>query len=173
MHVFLSSILRLIREHRVYKRVQRALVNFRSPSAGLPVCLRKIPAAPGPLFALLFLLLVLVDLLVLLDVLLLLIGLLLVSLLLLLGLLRLLGLLLALLFLGLLGLGQMGVHVEGRADLVPVGEAALLHPRAVANQIRAVLLHVVAEGERDLLVDVQNLSQVREGDNIELQMHNE
>lgn len=65
-------------------------------------------------------------------------------------------------------LRQMGVQIELGADLLPVGEAALLDARHMADQIRAVLGHVVAQRQRHLLGDEVDLRQDAEGDNVQL-----
>lgn len=53
-------------------------------------------------------------------------------------------------------------------DLVPIREAPFLHARAVANQVRTVLLHVIAQAVRRVLVDVQDLGEVRERHDVQL-----
>lgn len=62
----------------------------------------------------------------------------------------------------------MGVQVQLRADVVPVGEAALLDPRDVSHQVRAVLLHVLLQGVLDLVGNVVDLGQDGECDAVEL-----
>lgn len=53
----------------------------------------------------------------------------------------------------------MRVQVQLGADVVPVGEAALLDPGHVPHQVRAVLLHELLQRVLDLVRDEVDLGQ--------------
>lgn len=67
----------------------------------------------------------------------------------------------------LLGLGQMGVQVEGPADVVPVAEGALLDAHHQIPQV-GVIVEGVAEWVRHILVEELQLSEIRERDDVQL-----
>jgi len=59
------------------------------------------------------------------------------------------------------------IEVQLRADLVPVGEALVLHAGHVANQVGALLGHVVAQRIRNVLGQIVELREDREGHHIQ------
>lgn len=68
---------------------------------------------------------------------------------------------------GLLWLGNMRIQIQLCADLIPVGEALVLHARHVANQIGTLLGHVIAQRIRNILGQIMQLRQHRKCDHIQ------
>lgn len=66
-----------------------------------------------------------------------------------------------------LWLGNVRIEVQLRADLIPVGEALVLHARNVANQVGALLGHVVAQRIRNVLGQIVELREHRKGHHIQ------
>lgn len=61
----------------------------------------------------------------------------------------------------------MRIEVQLRADLVPVGEALVLHARDMTNQVGALLGHVVAQRICDVLGEIVELREDRKRHNIQ------